>query len=330
MASKQSDPYLDLLAAYFAFGFFVLLVVLVSPFFLAGVALVVAYRVLRAYQNSPARLARIAHQKSIALYDEARRLAERRSFPTPREFTDALFERLAETELTKLPDLDVLSSLFAVAEVLYEAEGFTIDTIPPPPPQPSLIEDSRYQDLLTPHIAKVSHPDALTLCEGAISASIIAFVTQLPAIAMTPADGSDRPPLFKVRLLDVAGHAGNMVEQLVLPFCGEELKKVGLFAGLRQQLDQNLWSVSGATSKDAAPSKLVWPPDYRGTPDETVSAYLRHTPFEYLFAAELPFDIHQQSRMEHWHLVAGSGHGKTQTCSISSSVTFRIRMIRRR
>ena len=75
MASKQSDPYLDLLAAYFAFGFFVLLVVLVSPFFLAGVALVVAYRVFRAYQNSPARLARIAHQKSIALYDEARRLS---------------------------------------------------------------------------------------------------------------------------------------------------------------------------------------------------------------------------------------------------------------
>jgi len=49
------------------------------------------------------------------------------------------------------------------------------------------------------------------------------------------------------------------------------------------------------------------------TRDDFASAYLRHTPLEHLFSAEVTFQFEEQARFEHTHILAGSGHGKTQT-----------------
>ena len=96
MAAKQPH-YLDsVLAAYFAFALFILLVLFVSPFFLAGVALVVGYRVYRGYMDSPARLGRLAHEQSLELYRQARRLAAERRYPDAKSFTDALYDDLMD------------------------------------------------------------------------------------------------------------------------------------------------------------------------------------------------------------------------------------------
>jgi len=58
--------------------------------------------------------------------------------------------------------------------------------------------------------------------------------------------------------------------------------------------------------------KLVLPTAHKGTASEIVSGYLASTPFEQLFHAPLPLSIPEQLRMEHTHVIAGSGHGKTQ------------------
>jgi Type IV secretion-system coupling protein DNA-binding domain len=41
--------------------------------------------------------------------------------------------------------------------------------------------------------------------------------------------------------------------------------------------------------------------------------YLNQTPFENFWLNPIPFSIPEKTRFEHMHLVAGSGHGKTQT-----------------
>jgi hypothetical protein len=55
------------------------------------------------------------------------------------------------------------------------------------------------------------------------------------------------------------------------------------------------------------------PSDFDGTPREIVTGYLKDTVFENLFDIEIPFEIPTSRYLEHAVLVAGSGHGKTQT-----------------
>ena len=43
------------------------------------------------------------------------------------------------------------------------------------------------------------------------------------------------------------------------------------------------------------------------------SLYLNQTPFEEFWLKPIPFSIPEKTRFEHMHIVAGSGHGKTQT-----------------
>ena len=53
-------------------------------------------------------------------------------------------------------------------------------------------------------------------------------------------------------------------------------------------------------------------PDIRD-PQELVDTYLGNTPLQDLFEGSIPFAIPNLTRFEHHHIVAGSGHGKTQT-----------------
>jgi hypothetical protein len=49
------------------------------------------------------------------------------------------------------------------------------------------------------------------------------------------------------------------------------------------------------------------------TPFELVQSYLNATPFPDFLTTDLPFVIPLDSRLEHMHILGGSGHGKTQT-----------------
>jgi hypothetical protein len=49
------------------------------------------------------------------------------------------------------------------------------------------------------------------------------------------------------------------------------------------------------------------------SPAELIDSYLAGTPFHNFFYLNVPFTIPEKNRFEHMHIVAGSGHGKTQT-----------------
>jgi voltage-gated potassium channel Kch len=72
---------------------------------------------------------------------------------------------------------------------------------------------------------------------------------------------------------------------------------------LRERLNANL--------ERSHRSSPIFPRDYKG--DDVVEAYLQGTRLKALFDLRTPFEIPDATRFEHMHVVAGSGHGKTQT-----------------
>ncbi|WP_371225851.1 ATP-binding protein, partial [Roseovarius sp. 2305UL8-3] len=112
------------------------------------------------------------------------------------------------------------------------------------------------------------------------------------------------PPLEGEVLVEVTQFTqplGQAVQNVIAPFF--EDNDYQLFKALRQRLDANLT----ATHR----TNPVYPVDYKG--DDVVDTYLRGTHLKELFQLRTPFTIPDERRFEHMHMVAGSGHGKTQT-----------------
>jgi hypothetical protein len=63
----------------------------------------------------------------------------------------------------------------------------------------------------------------------------------------------------------------------------------------------------------------VAPTEYRGSNDEIIRGYLGGTGLENLFSAQVPFELPQAARFEHHWILAGSGHGKSQTLQYLAS-----------
>ncbi len=67
-----------------------------------------------------------------------------------------------------------------------------------------------------------------------------------------------------------------------------------------------------AYGSDNDASKYITPDEADGTPLEIAQGYLQGSPFLELFKGSVPFDLPEETRFEHTHIVAGTGHGKTQ------------------
>jgi hypothetical protein len=117
-------------------------------------------------------------------------------------------------------------------------------------------------------------------------------------------------------LLQSIGDIGQTTEQIFGVAFAEELDALGLFTRLRDRLERNLVAASGGNPANPASftraPKLPSQADQKD-PAQLVSSYLGGTPLLPLFNQTLDFTIPTKTRFEHHHIVAGSGHGKTQT-----------------
>ncbi|MBO6530287.1 MAG: hypothetical protein JJ970_09650 [Erythrobacter sp.] len=118
------------------------------------------------------------------------------------------------------------------------------------------------------------------------------------------------------QLLRNIGDLGSVTQSMLGVAFTEELSERGLLARISQRLERNLIVASGGNPDDPrgfnrAP-KLPEHFDAK-SPEQLVSTYLGGTLLLPLFDQTLDFTIPTKARFEHHHIVAGSGHGKTQT-----------------
>jgi hypothetical protein len=128
--------------------------------------------------------------------------------------------------------------------------------------------------------------------------------------------GDDDSITVPTAVLQSIGEIGQTTEQIFTVAFTEEVAALGLFTRLRDRLDRNLVAASGGNPANPAAftraPKLPSQADAKD-PAQLVSAYLGGTPLLPLFDQTLDFTIPTKTRFEHHHIVAGSGHGKTQT-----------------
>ncbi|PHP65442.1 hypothetical protein CSC94_18965 [Zhengella mangrovi] len=259
-------------------------VILLIGFFVAPVALVgiPAYLGYRLYRDSPRRHERIAREQTETLLAAVR---DADAHLSEDEIRRAL---LAEVP-AKTPRV-VQDQLVEVGRRLFEAEHMDA-AIPPPPPLHNTIEGARYRDMIS-RVAQAGMDRKMAMTAlASISKSLGVVAREVP-----PMDGELLVPI--THFLD---RPHQVVEDVVAPFF--ELNDYNHFKALRERLDANL----AETNR----TKPIWPLDYKG--DNPAEVYLKGTALFDLFALKAPFGIPESMRFEHTHIVAGTGHGKTQT-----------------
>lgn len=248
------------------------------------------------------------------LHAEAQQRVIAANFPPPEAFLDMHTKRFFEAIRADPPAFPIINALLNTSETLYQAEDLN-NPLPPIAPL-GAIEEGRYRDSLINYQRKSADaPKTLETINTTLGTAYTRFIAALPPIAKTTAAAivadDERPPFATFPLVDVLPNVGNAVLTLTLPFFSESATDLGLFARLRHQLESNIHDASGV-AYPAPADKLIFSDKHKGSPREIVSAYLHDTPFEELFDAPVPFAFSDDQRFEHMHIVAGSGHGKTQ------------------
>ena len=254
--------------------------IILSPVAFVGIPAYIGYRLWR---DSPARAERIARAETEALYNHA--------LNGQVTLSDAEIERgLRQQWPADVPDA-LRIQLLQLGQAIFEAEGLSPD-IPPPPALCNTLEGGRYRDQLA-RLGQVRHDRGMALKALEIISRSLAPIAHAA------------PPLAGDVLVEVTQFLdplGETVEAMAAPYF--EDTPYALFRPLQDQLDANLH----ATSRSGQPT---FPREYKG--DDLIETYLKGTPLRDAFRFRSPFSIPDDRRFEHLHMVAGSGHGKTQT-----------------
>ena len=156
--------------------------------------------------------------------------------------------------------------------------------------------------------------EACELLELAFTALLEPIYTACPALLDEPEDidGISVP----TDLLRSIGDLGAVTQTMLGVAFAEELAERGLLARLSDRLERNLVAASGGNPADSRSfSRAPKMPEQfdAKSPEQLISTYLGGTPLLELFDQAPVFTIPTKARFEHHHIVAGSGHGKTQT-----------------
>ena len=150
-------------------------------------------------------------------------------------------------------------------------------------------------------------------------ADALVFVAE-PLFKGCPAllDTNSDPGGISVATTLIHSHAqlSKAVEACVQLGFDPDIQEAGLFLRLTERLSENVVSASGGNPNDVAGfnRQPKWPTGSdEKDPERLVQAYLGRTPLTPLFDQSVTYTIPQATRFEHHHIVAGSGHGKTQT-----------------
>jgi hypothetical protein len=147
-----------------------------------------------------------------------------------------------------------------------------------------------------------------------VTAILQPIYTACPSLLEHAADGDSIT--VPTQLLQSIGNLGVVTETMLATILGDEAAAAMLLPHLRSRLERNVIGASGGNPADVRGfNRALKLPSQMDAKDPAllVASYLAGTPLFPLFDQALNFTIHAKSRFEHHHIVAGSGHGKTQT-----------------
>lgn len=225
------------------------------------------------------------------------------NFPSKDKLREVLIDRFTDYEPLKhpgkYPSKVIWHAYFDIAWTLLEREK---------PPIPALATDQislgRQADELMNECERFKHPEPmLEEFYEALAKSWALFMNQLPLQALTVDSEYNEPPyLGTLPLLDLIRNPREVVHEILAPLFLPEPRKYKLFQ-----------SVADLMIRKEEMLKLPHFDDFKGTNLEVVDAYLSETPFRKLFDLFIPFSIKTETRLSHWHVIATTGWGKTQT-----------------
>lgn len=204
--------------------------------------------------------------------------------------------------------LDVAANIGEAILALLKDEGIY------QPPLPSLFPDSSYDYrtlVLRPQLldAEAFYADwqrIVAIAEERLFELFVTFLRLLPRIAEREA--------ATVPVIDLVRNPYQFLTG-VTGFLRRDDTPT-LFARLHSRFTDNVLEVSGLTREQVvnAPGRIRLPTHMTDrSPSELVPRFFSGTPFVDLFLTPVPLTIPAQIRFEHHWIVAGTGHGKTQT-----------------
>ena len=255
------------------------LAVIVTPIMLVGIPAYVFYRL---YKENPKRMERLARAETQLLYDHA--------IAGGIQLTDSEVETVLAAHWPHDTPIALSIQLQELGRALFRQEGF-MPEIPPLPALCNTIEGARYRDMLA-RAGQARNDRGMVLSAlDLISESLASIASVAP-----PIDGD-----VLVEITQFAHPLNHAVQNVIAPFFQDT--DYNHFKALKERLNANL-SKTHRTNP-------VFPRDYKG--DDVVDMYLSGTILKDLFTFKTPFSIPEERRFEHMHIIAGSGHGKTQT-----------------
>lgn len=139
-----------------------------------------------------------------------------------------------------------------------------------------------------------------------LRAAFVDVIEELPAFA--PDDEATLEATVADLLHRPAIAMSSMIGRIIMG-----LQAHDLFMDIAERISINAHRASGIDNPETSRKPLLWPRDRDDlSPSELVETYFAGTPFKRLLSLPLPFRIPVPARFEHMHVVAGSGHGKTQ------------------
>lgn len=234
-----------------------------------------------------------------------------------------LAERIASRAMARaghVADAAAAADLAKSALALLHAEpafhafpiGAGIDTLSP-------VMVAQFIDDLSHRMRVISDETTLRVVTGFVEDLLTGVLASLPAQALA-IDHSAKATV-DAELLELASRPHVLMTNLLAHVLANDvLQERGLFADLSRQLYRNLLDASGVAVDPSRPlienelKKSVLPRDrVRELPAEVAERYFLRTPLRNLLAARVAFSIPQSVRFEHTQILAGTGHGKTQS-----------------
>lgn len=306
MSGDAGDDIFELLWAAVVATFMMLVFVFVLPFKL--------FRAIPAFVNGIDELSgkllpgRSELKETQALHTEVEALRARSpiaSLSSQDVYYNLVGDVVGQATYPVLPHIDIIEGMLDTTELLLEADG--VGAVPQIDWEQSLglEEGVRLRNHLRTQrrfFGDAEHH--FELWTQTLQGVLNTYVEALPESAYV-ADSEEHihASSLSALLIDLIPNPAQLIEALICSFFTDKITNGTLFQDVRTRLDNRFEEASSVTpteAKNLSPSQLV-------------NTYIADTPLAPLFAHTISFSFPEEARFEHCMVVAGTGHGKTQT-----------------